>query len=45
MQAMETWFAEHAFAVPAALKPVLDAFDDRHGRLTRSLRVCTPSTH
>ena len=35
MQAMETWFAEHAFAVPAALKPALDAFDERHGRLTR----------
>ena len=26
---------EHAFAVPASLKPVLDTFDERHGRLTR----------
>jgi predicted transposase YbfD/YdcC len=35
LQAVETWFEEHAFAVPAALKPVLDAFDESHGRLTR----------
>ena len=35
LQAVETWFTEHAFAVPAAMKPVLDAFDERHGRLTR----------
>jgi predicted transposase YbfD/YdcC len=35
LQAVETWFAEHAFAVPAALKPALDAFDEGHGRLTR----------
>jgi predicted transposase YbfD/YdcC len=35
LQAVETWFEEQAFAVPASLKPVLDAFDDRHGRLTR----------
>jgi hypothetical protein len=27
-QAVGTWFAEHAFAVPAALKPMLDAFDE-----------------
>jgi hypothetical protein len=26
---------EHAFAVPTALKPVLDTFDESHGRLTR----------
>lgn len=35
LQAVETWFEEHAFAVPTSLKPVLDAFDERHGRLTR----------
>jgi predicted transposase YbfD/YdcC len=35
LQAVETWFEEQAFAVPASLKPVLDVFDDRHGRLTR----------
>ncbi len=35
LQAVETWFEEQAFAVPASLKPVLDAFDERHGRLTR----------
>lgn len=35
LQAVETWFAEHAFAVPTSLKPVLDTFDERHGRLTR----------
>jgi predicted transposase YbfD/YdcC len=35
LQAVQTWFEEHAFAVPTALKPVLDAFDERHGRLTR----------
>jgi predicted transposase YbfD/YdcC len=32
---VETWFEEHAFAVSASLKPVLDAFDEGHGRLTR----------
>ena len=35
LQAVETWFEEHAFAVPAAMKPVLDAFDESLGRLTR----------
>ena len=35
LQAVETWFAEHAFTVPTSLKPVLDAFDESHGRLTR----------
>jgi predicted transposase YbfD/YdcC len=35
LQAVETWFEEHAFAVPSSLKPVLDTFDERHGRLTR----------
>ena len=35
LQAVATWFEEHAFAVPASVKPVLDAFDERHGRLTR----------
>ena len=35
LQAVETWFEEHAFAVPATLKHVLDAFDESHGRLTR----------
>jgi len=35
LQAVETWFAEHAFAVPTSLRPVLDAFDECHGRLTR----------
>jgi predicted transposase YbfD/YdcC len=35
LHVVETWFEEQAFAVSAALKPVLDAFDDRHGRLTR----------
>ena len=45
LQAVETWFEEHAFAVPVSLQPVLDAFDERHGRLTRSLRVCACSTH
>jgi len=35
LQAVANWFEEHAFAVPATLKPVLDAFDERHGRLTR----------
>lgn len=32
---VETWFAQQAFSVPAQLKPVFDAFDERHGRLTR----------
>ncbi|GHO47724.1 ISAs1 family transposase [Ktedonospora formicarum] len=35
LQEVETWFEEHAFAVPTSLKPVLDAFDESHGRLTR----------
>jgi predicted transposase YbfD/YdcC len=35
LQVVETWFEEHAFAVSASLKPVLDAFDESHGRLTR----------
>ena len=35
LQAIATWFEEHAFAVPASLKPVLDALDESHGRLTR----------
>jgi predicted transposase YbfD/YdcC len=35
LQAVETWFEEQAFAMPASLKPVLDAFDESHGRLTR----------
>jgi predicted transposase YbfD/YdcC len=35
LQAVESWFTKHSFAVPAALKPVLDAFDESHGRLTR----------
>ncbi|MGO8948686.1 MAG: ISAs1 family transposase [Ktedonobacterales bacterium] len=35
LQAVEAWFAEHAFAVPTALKPVLDTVDESHGRLTR----------
>ena len=35
LQAVATWFEEHAFAVPTSLKPVLDAFDESHGRLTR----------
>jgi predicted transposase YbfD/YdcC len=35
LQAVATWFEEHAFAVPTSLKPVLDTFDERHGRLTR----------
>ena len=43
LQAVETWFTEHAFAVPAAMKPVLDAFDEHHGRLTRR-RVFVHST-
>jgi predicted transposase YbfD/YdcC len=34
-QAVETWFDEHAFASPTSLKPVLDTFDEGHGRLTR----------
>jgi len=29
------WFAQHAFARGAALRPCLDAFDDGHGRLVR----------
>jgi predicted transposase YbfD/YdcC len=35
LQTVETWFTAHAFAVPTSLKPVLDTFDERHGRLTR----------
>ena len=35
LQAVETWFEEHAFAVPMSLRPVLDTFDERHGRLIR----------
>ncbi|MBA3824559.1 MAG: ISAs1 family transposase [Ktedonobacterales bacterium] len=35
LQAVETWFDEHAFAKGSSLKPVLDAFDEQHGRLTR----------
>ena len=35
LQAVATWFEEHAFAVPTAMKPVLDTFDERPGRLTR----------
>jgi predicted transposase YbfD/YdcC len=35
LQAVKTWFEEHVFAVSASLKPVLDAFDESHGRLTR----------
>jgi predicted transposase YbfD/YdcC len=35
LQAVEAWFEEQAFAIPASLKPVLDAFDAHHGRLTR----------
>jgi len=35
LQVVETWFEEHAFAVSASLKPVLDAFDESHGRLAR----------
>ncbi len=35
LQAVATWFAEHAFAVPSCLKPVLDTFDEHHGHLTR----------
>ena len=27
LQAVATWFEEHAFAVPVSLKPVLDTFD------------------
>ena len=34
-QAVEKWFEEQAFSVPALLKPVFDAFDESHGRLTR----------
>jgi predicted transposase YbfD/YdcC len=32
---LKPWFDEQAFSVPASLKPVLDSFDGRHGRLTR----------
>jgi predicted transposase YbfD/YdcC len=34
-QAVEMWFDEQAFSVPALLEPVFDAFDESHGRLTR----------
>jgi predicted transposase YbfD/YdcC len=39
---VETWFEEQALAVPTSLKPVLDTFDERQGRLTRR-RVFVPS--
>jgi len=29
------WFARHAFALGASLRPCFDAFDDGHGRLVR----------
>lgn len=35
LHVVETWFEEQAFVMSASLKPVLDAFDERHGRLTR----------
>jgi predicted transposase YbfD/YdcC len=34
-QAVEMWFEEQAFSVPALLKPGFDACDESHGRLTR----------
>ena len=45
LQAVATWLEEQAFAVPTSLKPVLDTFDERQGRLTRSLRVCAFGTN
>src|SRR5436305_1408000 len=32
---VEAWFATNAFALGAPLRPVLDAFDEGHGRLVR----------
>jgi predicted transposase YbfD/YdcC len=32
---VKAWFAANAFALGASLRPVLDAFDDGHGRLVR----------
>jgi predicted transposase YbfD/YdcC len=32
---VKDWFASHAFALGACLRPCFDAFDDRHGRLVR----------
>jgi hypothetical protein len=33
LQAVETWFDEHAFAKGSLLKSVWDAVDEQHGRL------------
>ena len=32
---VKDWFARHAFALGASLRPCFDAFDDGHGRLVR----------
>lgn len=42
LRVVETWFEEHAFAVSASLQPVLDAFDESHGRFTRRRVVVHP---